>query len=967
MADNFHLPATAFSFTAYCYCLLPLFRLLPAATAFVMLSGVVLVSLSNQAFSQSLTNTAHIKTDAGAYIVCPLDFKNDTTGNVQNNSNIYVGGNFVNNSAFISGNISNVKLDGAAQDIGGTSSTTFNNLIIDGTDNKTISINTSVADSLVFNANKILIANNNFYLLTNATIVNADNSKFIVTNGTGNLIKKSLPFTTDFLFPVGDALNSYKPAILNYTGIIDTFAVRVETGVNPTTGADQTCVQNTWLIEESNTGGTTASLNLGWNTIDEGTSFVDSIALLWQNISGTWTSITGTPGAINNLPATNWYHVTTGITDFSAIANRFIVKTFPPPSITTQPTNQTACTGNNMTFSLTATGMGTLTYQWQENCGSGWSNLTDNTTYSGALTNNLDISNISLFNNGCLYQCIVSNAGGSVTTTTATATVNPIFNIPVNAAICQGTTYTLPDNSTVSVAGSYPVTLQTINGCDSVIVTTLTVNPIFNIPVNAAICQGTTYTLPDNSTVSVAGSYPVTLQTINGCDSVIVTNITVNSLSVAPAGITPSQNPVCSGAPVSLSVNGGSLGTGASWIWYNGNCGASQIGTGSSISVTLTSTATYYVRAEGTCDTTTCANLTITINTNLPVSVVISTPQTSICGGASVTFIAIPVNGGATPAWQWYINGVAVANATDSIFTTLTLANNAVISCILTSGETCATGNPATSNTINMQVTPTVTPTVNITSNPAFPVCYGTTVTFHVTSANGGTNPTMQWFVNNNYIVNGANYTPANISNSDQVYCVLTSTLTCVSNNNIQSNTLSVIFNPLHVLSATQQAESCHGAGDASINLNITQGTPPYTFHWDYTSDNGTATTATAANLHSGTYNVTVSDSKSCSVDTSIFISPEGTGCLFIPTVFSPNGDGENDILFVYGSSIKSLLLRIYDRWGNKIFKTDKQTVGWDGTYNGTPFNAAVFVYYLKAELQNGSITEQQGNITLLK
>ncbi|MBI5218007.1 MAG: immunoglobulin domain-containing protein, partial [Bacteroidia bacterium] len=324
-----------------------------------------------------------------------------------------------------------------------------------------------------------MIANNNLYLLPSSTIVNADNSMFIVTNGIGNVIKKSLPLTTDFLFPVGDALTSYKPAILNYTGAIDTFAVRVETGVNPTTGADQTCVQNTWLIEESNSGGTTASLNLGWNIPDEGTSFVDSIALIWQNISGTWTSITGTPGSTNNLPATSWYHVTTGITDFSSTANRFIVRTFPPPVIVKQPVNDTACAGSTAHFDLTAAGMGTLTYQWQENCGSGWSNLTDNATYTGALTNNLDISNISMLNNGCLYQCVVSNAGGSVTTTTATAIVNPVYSISESATICNGQSYSF-GGTNYTTAGTYPHTFTSVSGCDSIVTLTLNVNPTYN-------------------------------------------------------------------------------------------------------------------------------------------------------------------------------------------------------------------------------------------------------------------------------------------------------------------------------------------------------------------------------------------------------------------------------------------------------------------------------------------------------
>ncbi len=372
-----------------------------------------------------ITNKAYIKINPGAFVVCGSFFTNDAGGSVQNNGDLYVSGNFVNNASFASGSVSSVSLNGAAQDIGGTSSTVFNNLIITGTGNKTISVHSSVADSLVLNANKILISNYNLSLLPNANVINADNSRFVVTNGTGSLIKKSLPTATGFLFPVGDTLNSYKPAILNYTGTTDTFAVRVEKGVNPTTGSDPTCVQKTWVINENVTGGTTASLNLGWNTQDQGTSFVNSAALIWHNVGGTWSPVSGIPGSVNNLPATDWYHLSTGITNFSSSASRFIVRTYPPPVIVKHPGPAIACVGGSMIFNLFATGMG-LTYQWQENCGSGWQNLSNNGTYSGTTTNTLTISGVTLLINGCQYQCIVTNEGGSVTTNAATATVNVI-------------------------------------------------------------------------------------------------------------------------------------------------------------------------------------------------------------------------------------------------------------------------------------------------------------------------------------------------------------------------------------------------------------------------------------------------------------------------------------------------------------------------------------------------------------
>jgi len=1082
--------------------------LLPAI--FVMLSVV-------EAFPQSLTNTAHIKNDAGVYIVCPQHFTNNINGNIQNDGNIYVGGNFINNSAFNSGNASNVKLNGTTQDIGGTSSPLFNNLIIDGSDNKTISIHTSIADSLVFNANKVVVTNQNLILLPNATIAGADNSRFIVTNGIGNVVKKSLPVSANFLFPVGDAINSYKPAIINYTGTIDTFTVRVETGVSPTTGVDATCVQNTWVIEESNTGSTNATLNLGWNSTDEGSSFVNSITTIWQNNSGAWTSIAGTPGSISNTPATEWYHEATGIIDFSNVSNRFILKTFPPPIIIKQPVNDTTCAEGLLNFNITAAAMGTIIYQWQENCGSGWNNITDDAVYSGTTSNNLDILNATTSNNLCQYQCIVSNESGAVVTDSATAIVNPIFLIHESVEICYGDTFEFNGNSyttegtyydtlvsvngcdsvietslivhsvysisnpqticsgntyvyngnTYTETGTYYDTLISITGCDSIIVTELTVNPVYSInnlqticnggsynfngnsyttegiyydtlvsingcdsviiteltvyPVYSisnpqTICNGSSYTINGNSyttegiyydtlasinscdsviiteltvfpvysisnpqticngssytingnSYTTAGIYYDTLTTVNGCDSIIITALTVDSLSSEPTIIIASQNPVCSGTQINLSVADGSLGTGATWIWYEGNCGSSQTGTGNNIPVTPTVTTTYYVRAEGICNNTNCIDITINVNQNLPVSISISTSDNTICSGTEATFFANTINGGLNPTYQWIINGAPVLNANDSVFSSSTLSNNDTISCSVISSEACAVPqNEVTSNTLSIQVTQIVSPVINITSNPVFPICQGTSVGFLANPINGGFNPSFQWYVNNVYSGSGVNFTPNGLSNNDQIFCILNSTLACVSSSTAQSNLVLATINPFPLVAVSLQKESCYGAGDASISLNITQGKPPYSIFWDNVT--GQNNLETLSNLGSGTYNVTVTDNESCSIDTSIFISQEGTGCLFIPNVFSPNNDGKNDVLYVRGGNIQSLIFNIYDRWGNKIFETNNQNFGWDGTYNGNPLNAGVFVYYLKAELYNGNNIEDQGNITLLK
>ena len=86
-----------------------------------------------------------------------------------------------------------------------------------------------------------------------------------------------------------------------------------------------------------------------------------------------------------------------------------------------------------------------------------------------------------------------------------------------------------------------------------------------------------------------------------------------------------------------------------------------------------------------------------------------------------------------------------------------------------------------------------------------------------------------------------------------------------------------------------------------------------------------------------------------------------------VPTAFSPNNDNVNDILFVRGSGIMSLDFRVFNRYGELVFKTDDMSKGWDGTTNGEKQNEEVYIYYLKAVCFDGLVTEKKGNITLLR
>ncbi|MEI2747278.1 MAG: hypothetical protein V9E88_00780 [Ferruginibacter sp.] len=106
----------------------------------------------------------------------------------------------------------------------------------------------------------------------------------------------------------------------------------------------------------------------------------------------------------------------------------------------------------------------------------------------------------------------------------------------------------------------------------------------------------------------------------------------------------------------------------------------------------------------------TSADLTMTVNPLLPVSVQIAaSTATTICDGTSVTFTATPTNGGVNPTYQWFNGANPIVGETNSTYTTSTLINGDAISVQLTSDEVCATGNPATSNSITMTVNPAVT------------------------------------------------------------------------------------------------------------------------------------------------------------------------------------------------------------------------------------------------------------------
>jgi gliding motility-associated-like protein len=118
------------------------------------------------------------------------------------------------------------------------------------------------------------------------------------------------------------------------------------------------------------------------------------------------------------------------------------------------------------------------------------------------------------------------------------------------------------------------------------------------------------------------------------------------------------------------------------------------------------------------------------------------------------------------------------------------------------------------------------------------------------------------------------------------------------------------------------------------------------------------------------TYSVIASDSAGCVGNGNTLITVNLI-CneLYVPNVFSPNGDLHNDKLVISGltNCIDTFSLSIYDRWGERVFETDVPTDYWDGTYKGKAMSTGVFVYKLIILLIDGTTVEQSGNTTLTR
>jgi len=290
---------------------------------------------------------------------------------------------------------------------------------------------------------------------------------------------------------------------------------------------------------------------------------------------------------------------------------------------------------------------------------------------------------------------------------------------------------------------------------------------------------------------SVTTDYYVRAEGICNITTCVNIHITVNDISNAATTITALPDTLCTGASTQISISGGFLGTQADWYWYSGSCTGTSEGQGVTLISSPTVTTDYYVRAEGICNTTTCINVTVTVNTNsISATSISATPDTIIKGnGATLNIVGGFTGTGAT--WNWYegscSGNIAGQGSTITVYPTVT-------STYFVKGEgICNTTNCAD---ITVTVNDSSLAAASVTSG-ADTICSGATVTLGLTGGTLGTNASWIWYsggCGTNPVGNGASLTVMPTVTTDYFVRAegLLNTTTCAAKQ-IVVNTLTVL------------------------------------------------------------------------------------------------------------------------------------------------------------------------------
>lgn len=240
------------------------------------------------------------------------------------------------------------------------------------------------------------------------------------------------------------------------------------------------------------------------------------------------------------------------------------------------------------------------------------------------------------------------------------------------------------------------------------------------------------------------------------------------------------------------------------------------------------------------------------------------------------------------------------------------------------------------------------------TAKPDTSICPGQTVQLNAT---GGT--TYSWAP----IIGLSN---ANIPNPlatppvTTVYTVTVSSGTCAP----VTASATVTLLPLPLVDAGNDVIIQAGG---STQLLATGTSITYTWTPPMSLDNANIPNPVANPLLDIIYTVTGTDANGCVNTDDVAIHVENFPFIHYPNVFTPNGDGINDLFLAHFYEISALDIKIFNRWGQWVYEGNKPEVGWDGTHDGLPAEIGTYVFTVAATGIDGKQISQKGNVTLIR
>ncbi len=705
-----------------------------------------------------------------------------------------------------------------------------------------------------------------------------------------------------------------------------------------------------------------------------------------------WNNSPSTGPTASNLSA-GTYTVT--VTDAAGCTGTLTTTiTVPsPPTITSLPNGMVTCSNStNGTLTVTATAGSTpiTGYAWSNNM-------------SGPTINNLPAGS---------YTVSISDAAGCVTTGTAQVLATSqivIDSFQTSPPQCPG----LGGGNIIAFVsgGTSPYFFNWSNG--------LSGNNLF---VNSNLLAGT-YSL----TVSDANGCPPATGSVTLSDppAIVATFSAIDSVSCANAGQT------CNGTATATALYANGTAGLFNFIWISGET-ANNVA--SSTANQLCAGLQRLIVSDGICNDT----FFVIIPSPLPISPGQDIENVS-CNGLSDGSITLLPTGGTPPyniQWQNGTSGPTLTGLPAGFFmASITDANNCIfthtvailepspfevflnptqtqnISCpgevdgIITvvpqggnlnigpavflwangvAGTNQATANGLAAGTYSVTVvdpkgcmdslTQTISepPPIQFTLGQITPIqCFGQTTTVTVDSVWGG-NPTASYVFSTGACIGRLPGQPCPIVSGMHVIeiedtfnnCTVDTTITVV-----EPQEISVTLPP------TIEIE----LGDSLTTLNptIVSSLPIDEFRWE-PADNLSCSDCKnprVTGITPTTYTLTITDLNGCTASSQIYVDIDRNRNVYIPNVFSPNGDGINDLFQVFtGIGVERInFVRLYDRWGEKLFEvTDLApspdgTPGWDGVFRGQDMNPAVFLYLVEVVFIDGRVLVYRGDVTLLR